>query len=64
MHIYVRLRELAIGVMSIAMNVVLANVSVYYTASKKTLVQWRVMTDDHPAITFCNFFCEKYISVG
>ena len=52
---------IAIGVMSIAMNVMLTNMYVYCTASKRTLLQRRILTDDHPAIMFCNFFHEKYL---
>ena len=37
------------------------NAFVYCTASKRTLLQWRIMTDDHPAVTFCDFFCERYL---
>ena len=55
------LNEQVIGIISIAMNVTLTNVSVYCTASERTLLQWLVMSTDHPAITFVNFFPEKYL---
>ena len=55
------LNERAIGIMSIAINVILTKVPVYCSASKRTLPQWCVKTNDHLAITFVNFFHEKYL---
>ena len=46
--------------MRIAMNVML-NVSVWSTASKRTLLKWWIVSDDHLAITLANFLCEKYL---
>ena len=36
-------------------------VCVCWTASKRTLLQWRIMSDDHLAIIFVNYFCEKHL---
>ena len=42
-------------------NVTITNVSVYCTASKRTLVQWRVASADPSGIMFVEFFREKYL---
>ena len=47
--------------MNIAINIILTKVPVYCPASKRTLPQWCVKTNDHLAITFVNFFHEKYL---
>ena len=57
----VTLNKLLIGIMSLAINVTLTNVSVCCTASKRTTLRWRIMTNDNLAITFVNFFCEKHL---
>ena len=44
------------------MGVTLTNVSVYCTASKRTLLQWHVKSADPPSIMFLKFFfCENYL---
>ena len=45
----------------VAMNVTLPNVSVYCTASKRTLLQWRITSADPPNIMFVEFFDKKYL---
>ena len=62
MHISATLNKLAIGVVSIAMNIKLKNVSVYCTASKKKTLLYTMadmMSDEYFAITLVNFFHEK-----
>ena len=46
---------------SVAMNATSTNVSLYCTASKRTLPQWRMMSADPPGIMFVEFFCERYL---
>ena len=41
------------------MSVTQTNVSVYCTASKITLLQWRITSGDPPGVIFLEFFCEK-----
>ena len=43
------------------MKVTLTNVSVYCTASRRTLLQWRITSADPQGITFVEFFREKYL---
>ena len=43
------------------MNVTLTNVSVYCTASKRTLLQWRITSAAPPGIMFVGFFRKKYL---
>ena len=45
--------------MSVTMSVTQTNVSVYCTASKITLLQWRMTSGDPPGVIFLEFFCEK-----
>ena len=47
---------------SIAMNKMPTNMSLYCTASKRALLQWRIISIDPPDIMFVEFFCEKYLS--
>ena len=46
---------------SVVMNVMLINVSLYCTASKRTLLQWHITSVDTPTIVFVGFFHEKYL---
>ena len=43
------------------MNVTPTNMSLYCTASKRTLLQQRIMSVDPPDIMFVEFFHEKYL---
>ena len=43
------------------MNVLLPNMPVYCTASKRTLLEWCIMSPHPPCIIFVEFFDEKYL---
>ena len=46
---------------SIVMNAILTNVSLYCTATKRTLSTMSMMSVDPPSIMFVEFFCKKYL---
>ena len=43
----------------IAMNITLTNMFFYCTATKRNLLQWRMMSTDPPGIMFVGFFCRN-----
>ena len=48
---------------SVAINATPTNMSLYCTTSKRTLLQWHIISIDPPDIMFVEFFCEKYLPV-
>ena len=45
---------------SVAINAMPTNMSLYCTTSKRTLLQRHIMNIDPPDIMFVGFFCEKH----
>ena len=59
--IFSHTNDVVTNLISVVMNVMLINMFFHCTASKRTLLQWRMASANPPGIIFVGFFGEKYL---